>query len=160
MSNTVIAYYSRTGKTRMVAEKLAAILGAAIEEIHETKSRAGGTGFLGGIKDTLLKCPAELAGKHTTAGRTAVVIGMPVWAACPPPAVRAYANAVDLAGRKIFAFCTYDGSGAEACLQKLAGMVGGTVLETLSLKKPDKDPGLEARLREFADRIRAATGTP
>ncbi|MHC4982843.1 MAG: flavodoxin family protein [Planctomycetota bacterium] len=158
VSEILIAYYSRTGKTRMVAETLAALLGADVDEIRETKSRRGLAGYLGGIKDSMLKCEAELAGQHTLEGRTAVIIGMPVWAASPPPAVRKYLQSVSLEGKKIFGFCTYDSAGGKATLAKLADMVGGELLATLPLKKPDKDSDLEAKLEQFVARIKAVVG--
>ena len=42
----VVAYYSRTGGTRKVAEQLAAILDADLEEIREAKDRSGVLGLL------------------------------------------------------------------------------------------------------------------
>ncbi|HUS48115.1 MAG TPA: flavodoxin [Phycisphaerae bacterium] len=156
MSDTLVVYYSRTGKTRLVAERLAGLLGADVEEIRETKSRAGAMGYLGGIKDAMFKCRARLADEHSASGRAAVVLGMPVWAASPPPAVREYLKCVDLGGCKVFAFCTYDGGGAASCLSKLAGVVGRELPATLELKKPAKDADLDAKIKDFAERIRAA----
>jgi len=156
MADIVIVYYSRTGKTRMVAEKLGATLGADVEEIREAKSRGGVAGFWGGVKDALFKRKAELASEHTAEGRKAVVLGMPVWAASPPPAIRQYVQAVDLKGKKLFAFCTMDSSGGKGTLSKLAEMAGDELLETLELKKPDKDSRLDEKLNDFANRIKTA----
>jgi flavodoxin len=46
MMNTLVVYYSRTGKTRFVAEKVVAELKADIEEIVDLKNRKGRFGFL------------------------------------------------------------------------------------------------------------------
>ncbi|MCD6377573.1 MAG: flavodoxin family protein, partial [Planctomycetes bacterium] len=59
MDKILIVYYSRSGTTRMVAEKLAKLLEADIEEIRERKERAGTLGFFIGIKDSILDKPAE-----------------------------------------------------------------------------------------------------
>ena len=153
MTDTLIVYYSRTGKTRMVAEKLAAMLGADIEQILEQKPRHGFWGYLAGIKDSLLKRPAALRSDHSVAGRKAVVIGMPVWAAAPPPAVRAYIEKVDLSAAKVFAFCTQDASGGAKLLKRLAELLPAAPAATLELSKPAKDSDLDSKLRTFAEII-------
>ena len=44
--NTLVVYYSRTGKTKFVAEKVATKLKAEIEEVLDLKNRSGRIGFL------------------------------------------------------------------------------------------------------------------
>jgi hypothetical protein len=63
---------------------------------------------------------------------------------------------VDLSACKVFAFCTYDGAGAASCLSKLAGVVGRELSATLELKKPAKDAKLDAKIKDFANRIKTA----
>jgi len=43
---TLVVYYSRTGKTKFVAEKIAVELKADVEEVVDLKSRSGRFGFL------------------------------------------------------------------------------------------------------------------
>ena len=157
MEQVVIAYYSRTGKTRAVAERLAKLLSAEVEEIRETQSRKGVGGFLSGGWQAFRKRSSQLASKHFTTGRTAVVLGMPVWAGGPPPAVRAYVQSVDLVGKDVFAFYTHDG-GPGGIEQKLTAIVPGGLAGTLNLKRPAKDADLDAKLTAFAERIRALVG--
>ena len=111
-------------------------------------------GFLGACKDTVLKRPAELTSLHSTEGCAMVVIGMPVWAANAPPAVRQYLAAVHLRSVRIAAFCTYDGSGAEKALEHLAEMTPTPLAARLSLKKPASDPDLDAKLQDWAEQLR------
>jgi len=153
MTDTLIVYYSRTGKTRAVAQKLAQMLKADLEEILEQKPRRGFWGYLAGIKDTLLKRPAALASSHSVTGRKAVVLGMPVWAAAPPPAVRAYIESVDLAAVKVFAFCTQDAGGGAKLLKKLAQRRRADPAATLELTKPAKDDQLDSKLHAFAKKV-------
>jgi len=155
MDKILIVYYSRTGTTRMVAEKLAKLLEADIEEIRERKERAGALGFLVGIKDSILDKPAELISTHTIEGRDIVIIGMPVWADAPPPAVRAFVRQYDLTGKKIFAFCTHRGSGGDKTFAKLADMLPEKLVGTLALKSPQRDPQLEEKLKQWVEQIRS-----
>ena len=157
MSQIVVVYYSRTGKTRMVAEKLAAALGADLEEVREAKSRSGMRGFAGGIKDAMLKRPAELVSSHSTEGRTTVVLGMPVWANRVPPAVRAYVETVDLADKTVCAFCTADASSGKKTFHDLRKRLGVELAATMEWRKPKADdPELLAAIEDLAVRIRAA----
>ena len=120
MKQTVVAYYSRTGVTRKVAEQLAALLDADLEEIREAKDRSGVLGLLGAGRDSTLKREAELTSEHNVEGRKTVVIGMPIWGFRPPPAVRSYLKKVNLAGKKVCAFCTFYGSGGGRALDAVA----------------------------------------
>lgn len=49
----LVVYYSRTGKTRLVAGKVAELLGGDLVEIREAKDRSGLRGWLGAGRDTL-----------------------------------------------------------------------------------------------------------
>ena len=109
MKPIVIVYYSRTGVTREVAEQLAALLDADLEEIREAKDRSGALGLLSAAWDSTLKREANLTSKHSVEGRKTVVIGTPLWGFKPPPAVRSYLKKVNLAGKKVCAFCTFYG---------------------------------------------------
>jgi flavodoxin len=155
VAEIVIAYFSRTGRTRMVAETLAELLGADLEEIRERKARRGLLGAIGAGIAAFRGRAGTLATRHTVEGRSAVVLGTPVWAGRPVPAVRAYVEAVELEGRKVFAFCTYDG-GPGKTMEALEEMVPGGLAASLGLRKPAKDEGLDAKLKDFAKTIKAA----
>jgi hypothetical protein len=64
-------------------------------------------------------------------------------------------EAVALEGRKVFAFCTYDG-GPGKTMEVLEEIVPGGLAGSLGLKKPAKDDDLDAKLQAFADTIKAA----
>ncbi len=156
MSDILVVYYSRSGKTRWVAQKLAELLGADVEEILEKKDRAGVMGWLGSGRDAVMKKPSELVSEHTVAGRKAVLIGMPVWAFEPPPPIRAYVTQVDLAGKKVFGFCTFDGSGGDKTMASLGQLVPGGLADSLSLKKPLADQAAaDKQIIEFVARVKA-----
>ena len=155
MSDILIVYYSRTGKTRMVAEKLAALLEADIEEIREAKGRTGRMGWVGGVKDSLLSKPSEITSEHSVEPRKVVVVGMPIWAEAPPPAVRAFLYKYDLSGKKVFALATSDGSGGKLTFAKTAEFIPGGLVSTIMLKKPrPDDPVRDEQLRQWGDEIK------
>jgi hypothetical protein len=51
-SDTVVVYYSRTGKSEVVAKALAHASGAEIIQIKDAKERSGGWGFIGAAYDS------------------------------------------------------------------------------------------------------------
>jgi hypothetical protein len=156
MKDILVVYYSRTGKTRLLAEELAKLLDADLEEIQEKKDRSGMMGYLGGGKDATLHRPAELTSTHSAEPRKVLVLGNPVWAWGPPPAMRSYLAAHLPKADKLCAFCTYDGGGGKRALRVLAELVGRELATTFDWKKPAAgDPGLLAALTDWAEKIKA-----
>ena len=159
MKDILVVYYSRTGKTRLVAEQLARLLDADLEEIREEKGRSGVLGFLGAGRDAMRKAPARLVSEHTRGGRKAVVLGMPVWAWAPPPAARAYLAQCPPAEAKLCAFCTHGGGGGKRLFRALGELVPGGVSLAFEWKNPRADdPELAAALKEWAQKVRDLAG--
>jgi len=155
MADILVAYYSRTGRTRLIAERLAKMLGADIAPLVEKKDRSGPLGFLVAILDTLLDRPAELVNFPDPSPYAMVVLGMPVWAHHAPPAVREYLKRTNLAGKTVCAFCTYDGSGSDGTFKSLNALLPVPLAETFHWKKPkESDPALKEALAKWADALR------
>lgn len=104
---TLVVYYSRTGNTRGVAQKVSEKIGADLLELKDKKKRSGITGFVLGIKDSIMKSAAELEGFDVDLSPyDLIVIGTPVWALGMTPAVRTFLTQKSLAGKKVALFCT------------------------------------------------------
>jgi flavodoxin len=107
---SLVVYYTRTGKTKFVAETIAAQLGADIEEIVDQKKRDGKIGWIMAGKDATRKSLTEIA-QTTKAPQDydLIVIGTPIWAWSPTPAVRTYIKQNKLSGKRVALFYTSDG---------------------------------------------------
>ena len=91
---TLIAYYSRTGATRKVAEELARVLHADVEEIRSERPYRGVFGFLRGGRDSLRGIrPALETAKRDPSGYDLVILAGPFWAGHAAPPMRAYLDA-------------------------------------------------------------------
>lgn len=155
MSDILVVYYSRTGRTRLVAEALADLLGAELGEITEKQDRSGPIGYLAATKDAVLKRDTELTGAPSVSEKTLVVLGMPVWMGRPPPAVRAYLSRVDLRSKTLCAFCTSH-TGGKGALEALKRLVPVPLSETFDWRNPKPDdPELARGLDAWARRIQA-----
>ena len=88
---TLVAYYSRTGVTRTVAQSIADQMDADVEEIVDGKKRRGLLGCCRSVWDALRKktLPIEPA-QHDPAGYDLVIVGTPVWAYSASTPARSY----------------------------------------------------------------------
>jgi flavodoxin len=77
---TLILYYSRSGRSRKVAEKIAQGLKADIEEIFPLKGYKGLFGFIrGGFQATRGKLPAIKPLAKDLAAYELIIFGTPIW---------------------------------------------------------------------------------
>ena len=125
MSDVLVAYFSASGVTKSVAEKIAGENGYDIfeivpEEIYtpqdldwtDKSSRStiemNDRSFRPPIKES-----CDVSGYDT------VVIGFPVWWYTAPTIINTFIESVDLSGKTIKAFCTSGGSGIDKCVSDL-----------------------------------------
>ncbi|KVN25202.1 flavodoxin family protein [Burkholderia stagnalis] len=116
----LVVFYSRTGTTRRTGSALAAMLHADIEEIVETRDRAGPFGYLRSIVEAVNQKPADIVTpKRDPSAYDLVVIGSPVWAGCVSSPVRAYLNAYWHQLPRIALFCSFAQRGADSALAQM-----------------------------------------
>ena len=118
---TAILYYSYSGKTKALAEKMAAESGAQLFEIRETKKRNGFTAYLPGVFQAMhyRRTAIEPVAADLSEFDEIVVMG-PIWAGHPAPAVN---SIIDLlpAGKTVSLICT-SGRGGYT-MEKNAGFI-------------------------------------
>jgi flavodoxin len=121
---SLVVYYSRTGNTKFVAEKVALELEADIEEVVDLKNRSGWFGFLKAGFDATL-------GRETKIGEISksprdfdlVVVGTPVWNSRPSSAIRTYLKRNDFSEEKVAIFCTNEGMGKQKALGRTKSLI-------------------------------------
>jgi flavodoxin len=114
---TLVVYYSRTGNTRGLAEKIAGILHADFDEIIDKKDRTGITGYLKAGKDAMTKASTDIGYKLNPVDYDMVVIGSPIWGFTMTPALRTYLTAHSGSFKDVAFFATSGGSE----IDKIAG---------------------------------------
>ena len=131
----LVAYYSRTGNTRRVAEAIAKSLEAEVEDIRDYENRLGVIGFLRSGYEALRRRPAAIQPvKKNPEEYDVVVIGSPVWARSLSSPVRAY---LTMHGHKI----------KEAALFATYGISEGRIFRQMEELLPKK-PIAEISIRE------------
>lgn len=125
MSNVLVTYFSASGVTKNIAEKIANENGYDLFEIKpvepytsadldymDNNSRStiemNDRTFRPPIAET---CDVE---KYDT-----VVIGFPVWWYTAPTIINTFIESVDLKGKTIKVFCTSGGTGIDGCVSDL-----------------------------------------
>ncbi|WP_298521787.1 flavodoxin [uncultured Methanobrevibacter sp.] len=125
MSNVLVAYFSASGVTKDVAERIAGENGYDIFEIEpvekytpadldwtDKNSRStiemNDKSFRPPIKES-----CDVSAYDT------VVIGFPVWWYTAPSIINTFIESVDLTGKTIKLFCTSGGSGIDKCVSDL-----------------------------------------
>lgn len=87
----LVVYYSRSGNTKMVAEKLASTIKCDIIEITEPQSRKGLWNlFTSGYEALTKKQPTIIYPKIDYQQYSSVFVGTPVWAASVSTPIRSY----------------------------------------------------------------------
>jgi flavodoxin len=143
----LIAYYSRTGTTKKVAEILAQRLGADIEEIKDGVDRKGAKGYLLCGKEATFKqlTTLEVCQNHP-ANYDLVILGSPIWSWNISSPIRTYLEQYNSEFTKIAFFCTMGGSGLERATKEVEKITNQKVIASLGLTT------LEVVKNEFAQK--------
>lgn len=125
MSDVLVTYFSASGVTRNVAEKIAGENGYDIFEIKPVeKYTSADLDYMDKnsrstieMNDKSFRPPIEET--CDVSDYDTVVIGFPVWWYTAPTIINTFIESVDLSGKTIKAFCTSGGSGIDKCVSDL-----------------------------------------
>ena len=154
---TLVAYYSRTGTTKKIAEILAEKLGADVEEIRDTVNRQGIKGYLMSGRDAMKKNLTKLeALKFNPKEYDLVIIGTPIWGWNMSVPIRTYLTENKDQFSKVAFFCTMGGSGDVKAFAEMEQITGRKPLVTLSLKTVEVvKNNFSEKLEDFVAKLNA-----
>ena len=151
----MVVYFSATGTTRGVAEKIAALTGGELAEIvpaqpytaedlnyNDRSTRAT-------VEQNTADARPEIANEISLEGYTTIYLGYPIWWGQAPRILSTFAESHDFTGITVIPFCTSGGSGAGRTGETLGEQAGtGTFLTSTRL-----DAGIsEADLQSWINR--------
>jgi flavodoxin len=140
---TLVVFYSYDGNSALVAEELQKVLGEGCDtlelRIEDGARRSGLAKFLWGGRMVLSRTNPTLKPCDTTIdGYDLVILGGPVWAGAPAPALQSFIAETKPAGKRIGLFLCH-GGGPGKSLDKLKALLPGNVIAgTLDLANPAK----------------------
>jgi flavodoxin len=123
-AKVLVVYYSRTGHTQLVAEKLAKKFGADLERLIDRHKRTGLFGFSSAGKDAIIGRTTVIdLLKHSPRDYDIILIGGPTWAGHVTPAIRTFIRQNDLSGKEIGLFGTCCFNGVEQALEEATDLI-------------------------------------
>lgn len=135
MSNKLVAYFSATGKTAKVAEKLAVAIGADIYDIKpEVKYTKADLNWMNKksrssveMNDKSIR-PVIITGDVDVYAYDAIYLGFPIWWYVAPTIINTFLESYDLTGKTIIPFATSGGSDIGKTNERLAPSCKGAKL--------------------------------
>ena len=115
----LVAYYSRTGNTKFVAEKIADHLDAETCEVIDKKNRKGKLVFLTGGYAALREKLTKIEVNKIIDDYDFIIVGSPVWAGKIAPAIRTFLVQNDFSDKQVAIFVTLKGDNPEKALENM-----------------------------------------
>lgn len=135
MSKTLVAYFSYSGNTKGVAERVADILGADIFEIQpEVPYSSDYQECVDAARKELAESarPAIIGKVDDMSQYDTIILGFPNWCRTCPMPVFSFLEAYDLSGKKIYSFVMNGGGGCGNSTQDIkTSAVGATVADAV-----------------------------
>ncbi|MBN1216939.1 MAG: NAD(P)H-dependent oxidoreductase [Candidatus Lokiarchaeota archaeon] len=152
----LILYYSRTGRTKHIAEIISKKLSCDIEEIIDLKGRSGIIGFLRGGN-------AARKGELTELNKfmknpkdyELIIIGTPIWGGKMPPAIKTFLMEFKDKLDKVAFFCTQGGwNGGSTLFQIMQEVSGKTPIATLEIgRKELKEKSYDDKITDYISQL-------
>jgi len=154
---SLVVYYSRSGNTRFVAEKISQKINGDIEEIIDKKRRKGPLGFLIGGFDATRGRKTDIAEmKKSPRDYDLIVVGTPMWNKRITPAVRTYLEDNKISKKKVALFSTNNGSQSERVFKTLKEIMNGCIfVGELAISNAQKDrEDTEKKISEWSKSLK------
>jgi flavodoxin len=155
-SKVLVAYFTRSGNTRVIAGTLQRALGADLFEIRPA------TPYPADYEQTVAQAEQErvrgyeppLAERVTgLADYETVFLGFPVWGQTAPAIIRSFLKQHDLAGKTLRPFITHGGYGLGSSREVLASHAKGARIETPFVMEADQERRTLNQVKDWLQQI-------
>jgi flavodoxin len=146
---TLVVYYSYEGNSALVAAELKKAAGADILELktEDDKARTGLAKYFWGGQQVFTHAQPKLK-PYTVSieGYDLIIIGGPVWAGSPAPALQSFLAETKISGKKLGLFVCHGGGKGKALDKLKALLPGNTIAGEIDFVNPGKqDRGAVAK---------------
>jgi flavodoxin len=160
-SRTLVAYFTRSGNTRVIAETLQRLLSADIFEIQPARP------YPADYEQTVEQARQErdrgyeppLAARVTDIRTYDVFLGFPIWGETAPPVIRSFLKAHDLSGKTLRPFITHGGYGAGSSQAVVQDHANGARVEAPFAMEADQERRTLNQVREWLQALGKAAGS-
>ena len=147
---TLVVYFSATGTTRSVAERIAALTGAGLFEIVPAEPYTaedlnyGDHSTRATVEQNDPDARPEIANEISLEGCTTLYLGYPIWWGDSPRILSTFVESHDFTGITVIPFCTSGSSGPGRTGEALGELAGtGTFLASTRLTRGMSDAELQ-----------------
>jgi len=152
----LVVFYSRSGRTKKVANTISKILKCDKEEIFDTKNRKGIPGFLSAGTDANLRRLTTIKEiKNNPSLYDLVIIGTPIWSSNISTPIRTYLSLHKEDFKNVAFFCTRLGSDANKVFDGMKNLSQKTPLALLALTSREvaRDQYMQ-KVKEFINNLK------
>jgi flavodoxin len=141
-SKMLVAYFTRSGNTRVIAGTIRRTLNADLFEIHPLRA------YPEDYEQTVEQArqerdrgyePPLAARVQDIAAYDTVFLGFPIWGETAPPVIRSFLRAHDLSGKTLRPFITHGGFGLGSSIAVLAQRAPGARIERPFVMEADQE---------------------
>lgn len=151
----LITYYSRTNRTKTVANDIQKNLNSEIEEIKEINKHDGVIGYIkGGYEAVRGKEPEIKPSEINVSDYDLTIIGTPVWAGTMASPVLTYLKENKNYFNKVSFFCTCGGSGYDSTFKKMEKAIDKKPTNTFYLRKEDFDKNYQSKINNYIEELK------
>lgn len=156
-SRTLVAYFTRSGNTRVIAGTIHRELKADLYEIrpvepypedYEQTVAQAVRETQSGYEPPLAAPTAEMAAYGT------VFLGLPIWGMTVPPVIRSFLHRYDLRGRNLKPFITHGGFGPGDSMDVLRALAPGATIDEPFVMEADQERRTLMEVRGWLGSIR------
>jgi flavodoxin len=155
----LVAFFTRTGNTRLIATQIASAVGAPLFQIvpaeaypedYKAQVAQAERERESGYKPPLLNQATNISQYGT------VFLGFPVWGTTAPSIIRSFLSRHDLSGKTLVPFITHGGYGPGTSLDVIASHANGATLGQEFVKQCDQERETLEQVTQWLEEINVA----
>jgi len=154
---TIVVYYSLTGNTKFVAEKIAQQLDADLCKVTDKNFKKGRMLYIKGGAAAMREKLSDIHVEKTIDDYELVVVGSPVWAGKISPAIRTFFVNNNFSEKQLAFFVSIGGDKPEKTFENLRKTTElESIVEDLGVTQPLKNTSdTEAQITEWCNKLKA-----
>ena len=136
---TAVVFYSYDGNCKYTARQIGSLLKAdlvQVEPVKEKRRPKFAMFFSGGIQVVFNKKPALKPYAFDASQYDLLILGTPVWAGSPAPAIKIFLSQTKISGKKIALFVCHAGGPGKAMDKLKAELKDNTIVSEIDLHTP------------------------
>lgn len=155
-ARTLVAYFSRSGNTRVIAGLIHRAQAADLFEIRP--ARAYPDDYFDTVEQARQQrdrgeAPALAAPVANLAGYDTVFLGFPIWGETLPPVIRSFLATHDLSGKVLIPFITHGGYGVGDATRQLSKRASGARIQAAFIMEADQERRTTTHVQSWLGKI-------